>query len=263
MGRVAALPREIVGRCLTVWSTLRGTGAAVHGATDIFRTMPDYNFLATLLGTVFGFVAMVSNVYSAYWQRRSVMMAIEARGQENRPEAIPQSAWWINPSVIALFLLSCSLWGRYILSHVTRETSTTIRTVGTDISGSTDIFGHFLQIAITLSVDGNEIYSYFPQKVMAIAFHWPTDTDVDDTPELQKSPVYDIKKSTLTFYIKTADQKFINLLNGGTGINYALIILPTGVGGDSFTTMRQAKMEGAKILGAGSAGIITELHQLR
>jgi hypothetical protein len=58
--------------------------------------MSDYNFLATLLATIFGFVAMVSNVYSAYWQRRSAMMAIDAQGPENRPNVISQSAWWKN-----------------------------------------------------------------------------------------------------------------------------------------------------------------------
>jgi hypothetical protein len=67
----------------------------------------------------------------------------------------------------------------------------------------------------------------------------------------------DIRQGTLTFYIK-ADQHFIELYNAVSGINYAIIILPTGATADSFSTMRQAKLEGAKVFPAGSMGIAIE-----
>jgi hypothetical protein len=222
--------------------------------------MSDYNFLVTLLATIFGFVAMVINVYSAYWQRRSVLMAIEAQRPENRPNVILPSSWWKNPSVIALFLLSCFLWAPYILSRLSAPTQ--LHSVSMVLDGPADIFNQFLNVAITISMDGNEIYTYHPQKAMAIAFHWPIDRDVDDTEEIQKSQVLDIRDSPLTFYINP-DQKFIDSLNRGSGIFYSIIILPMGMSPNSFSTMRQAKMGGAKILPAGAGGISVQWRRVR
>jgi hypothetical protein len=64
-------------------------------------------------------------------------------------------------------------------------------------------------------------------------------------PDLQKSPIYDIKKTALTFYIKP-DKKFIDLFNRGASVNFAIVILPLGLDATSFSTMRQAKAAGAK-----------------
>jgi hypothetical protein len=97
---------------------------------------------------------------------------------------------------------------------------------------------------------------------MAIAFHWPTDKDVDDSEDIQKSQVLDIRNSPLTFYIHP-DRKFIDLLNQGSGINYAIIILPSDVPANGFSTMRQAKKEGAEVFPAGSGGISVQLRQVR
>jgi hypothetical protein len=85
---------------------------------------------------------------------------------------------------------------------------------------------------------------------------------VDDTEEIQKSQVLDIRKSRLEFYIRP-DQKFVSLLNQGSGVNYAIIILPTDMSATSFSTMRQAKKQGAEILVAGSGGISVQLQLVR
>jgi hypothetical protein len=215
--------------------------------------MFDYQFWFALAGTL-------GTLYAAYWQRKSVIMTMEAQRANNLDGTVQPLAWWKSPPFVALFILACSLWGPYILSRLSAPTQ--LHSVSMGLSGQADILDHFLNATITISMDGNEIHTYQPKKAMAVAFHWPTDKDVDDTEDIQKSQVLDIRNSPLAFYIHP-DQKFIDMLNRGAGINYAIIILPAGVSANGFSTMRQAKMEGAEILPAGAGGISVQLQRVR
>jgi hypothetical protein len=78
--------------------------------------MFDYQFWFPLLGTLSDAVAMLGTLYSAYWQRKATIMAIETQGIKNTYDKIQQPIWWQSPTVMALFILSCSLWGSIYLN---------------------------------------------------------------------------------------------------------------------------------------------------
>jgi hypothetical protein len=82
-------------------------------------------------------------------------------------------------------------------------------------------------------------------------FHWTTDRDADDVSDLHKSPAYDIRKDRLELFINT-DQKFINEYFLGAPTNYAVILLPQNQMPQNFSTLRQAKILGAKVIQLGA-----------
>jgi hypothetical protein len=226
----------------TAWNSLRGTGTVVYDPQDAFKTMFDYQFWLALLGTL-------GTLYSAYWQRRSAMMAIEAQGPKHR-RAAEAPTWWKSPSVIALFILVCALWGPFIVNRLSEEP--VLRNVTTGMDGVRDnSSGKLIAAALYITVDGNEIYKYAPMRIMAAGFHWKPDRDVDDVDDLQKSAVYDIRREAITFHINV-NQKFINEYNLGAPNNYALIVVPRDLTPQRFATLRQAKAAGAKVINLGS-----------
>jgi hypothetical protein len=106
--------------------------------------MLDYNFWLPLAGTL-------GTIYAAYWQRKAVIMAIEAQhATAITASNVPSIAWWKSPPFIALFLLSVSLWGPYILSQLSAPTR--LQGVGMAISGDADMFSHFLNATKALSL---------------------------------------------------------------------------------------------------------------
>jgi hypothetical protein len=140
--------------------------------------MFDYQFWFPIL-------ALLIAAYAANLQRKQTNLTIS---QALKPDGgVSPPSWWKSPAVIAVFILACLTWGPYILSQI--EPEVRLQSVGTEISGPADLLGRFINITLNVSLDGNEIYKYYPQKVMAVAYHWPIDKDIDDTQDLQKSPV--------------------------------------------------------------------------
>jgi hypothetical protein len=224
-----------------------------HDGRAHFWTMFDYQFWFPVLGLLIA-------GYAAFLQQKQVNLIIS---QTPKPDAAMLARpLWKSPIVIVMFILACLTWGPYVLTHFPTDKTTTIPNLGITIEGDADQFNRFLNATLSISIDGNQIYGYSPQKVMAVAFHWPTDRDIDDAQDLQKSQVLDIRKSSLTFYMNTS-QSFLDLVNKGSPIYYAIIILPTNISGDSFSTMRQVKIEGAKILEAGSGGVAVKWRRIR
>jgi hypothetical protein len=111
--------------------------------------------------------------------------------------------------------------------------------------------GKLISATAIISIDGSEIYRYNPMRVMGAVFHWTPDRDADDISDLQKSPAYDIRKDRLEFFINT-DQKFINEYLFGAPTNYAVILLPQNQMPQNFSTLRQAKILGAKVIQLGA-----------
>jgi hypothetical protein len=213
--------------------------------------MVDYQFWFPLVGTFSGVVAMLGTLYSAYWQRKAIMMATEAQGINNQRGKIQLPIWWKSPAVLALFILSCSLWGPYILSKVNEEDR--VRGNGgiqaATIDNST---GRFIDFTLYVSINGDDIYRYASSwRVMAVGFVWTIDRDLDDIQELQKSPVLEIRKDNMVFLFK-GDSKFVDQVSRGAPVNYGLIILPKNLPADAFKTLRQAKDLGAKVVSLGS-----------
>jgi hypothetical protein len=212
-----------------------------------------WQFWGPILGLLIAALALIPPYYTAFFQRNQPMIATESQVTESGRSDTTRSAWWKSPQVIAWFLLWCSLWGPFLYSKLYQDDP--ILRVGSTLSGTRDmISGRFLGAALAISIDGAAIYKYAPQKVMVVAFHWPTDRDIDDTENLQKSELLDIRKSGLLFHVPL-NQEFISLLSKGESSFYAVIILPPGITTDRFSTMRQAKAAGAKILDAGAGGI--------
>jgi hypothetical protein len=208
--------------------------------------MPDYQLLLSILG-------LLVMVYGAHHQRKQTNLMesqVLSRAARRRGE-IPRLIWWKSPAIWVLSILMILNWGPYILSTINNDLVIQNKTFGIS-SGTVDLGSHkFTDLGLRVTVDGNEIYKYSPWRVMAVAFIWTPDKDVNDVQELQKSTAFDIRKDEMVFLFK-GSPKLVDQFNKGAPINYAVIILPKNLTPDSFVTLRQAKELGARIFEIGS-----------
>jgi hypothetical protein len=208
--------------------------------------MFEYQFWLAILGVLIA-------AYTAYLQRKQIMMAIESASPNTGAKPPSSLVWWKSPAIILLFLLVCVNWGPFILSKIHEEDR--VRGGGgiraATIDNST---GKYVDFTLYVSINGEDIYQYsLSWRVIAAGFVWTVDIDHDDIQDIHKSASLEIRNEPMVFMIKT-DHKFVDQVNKGAPINYCLIILPKKVTPDSFKTLRQAKDLGAKVITMGSTG---------
>jgi hypothetical protein len=208
--------------------------------------MPDYQLALSILGLL----VMVYGVHHQRKQTKLMESQTLSRPARRRGET-PGLIWWKSPAIWTLFALMCLTWGPYLLSKSGEEQTIRDYAAGIRAGAINNNTGKPVDITFYVAVDGNEVYKYFPWRAMAVAFVWPTDRDLDDVQDLQKSPAYEIRKAKMEFWFKS-DNNIIDQLNKGAPVNYAIILLPRNVTATAFATLRQAKDLGAKIIEIGS-----------
>lgn len=97
--------------------------------------------------------------------------------------------------------------------------------------------------------DGNLLYRFrHSYKAGAVAFHYYGLLDINDTPGLQKSALYDIEHGPITMRIKP-DAQFIEAVNKGQrNTQYALLLVPKNVQMNQFAVLQQAKSLGVVVV---------------
>lgn len=90
------------------------------------------------------------------------------------------------------------------------------------------------------------------EKFLAIAFHYKGDVDFEDVSQLQKSAPYDVRVGAQVM-IFHYDEKFAaEWASGLRNTSYVLLIVPSTVRPEDFSTIRQALSKGARIAGGGA-----------
>jgi hypothetical protein len=89
------------------------------------------------------------------------------------------------------------------------------------------------------------------EKLLAIAFHYKGDVDINDVSELQKSALYDVRTGAQIMVFHYDDKFAAEFAAGIRNTNYFLFIVPSAFRPDGFSTVRQAFAQGARLAGAG------------
>jgi hypothetical protein len=103
---------------------------------------------------------------------------------------------------------------------------------------------------IGAEVRGDLLFDYRNKfKVAVVAYKWDGLIDINDAPNLQKSNLFDITNNReIRIKIKMNEEFVDELRKGHLMTNYSILLVPNGVTMDQFTTLRQAKALGIKVM---------------
>jgi hypothetical protein len=87
-------------------------------------------------------------------------------------------------------------------------------------------------------------------RLAAVAFRYYGNGDMKDSPNLQKSGLYDIENRMVTIFIHP-DRQFIQTMQNEARTFYYLLLVPNRVQIDQFATLRQAESLGVIIISSG------------
>jgi len=90
------------------------------------------------------------------------------------------------------------------------------------------------------------------QKFLDVAFHYKGEVDFEDVSELQKSALYDVRVGAQVMIFRYDEKFAAEWASGIKTTSYILLIVPSTVRPEDFSTIRQALSKGAKIVGGGS-----------
>jgi hypothetical protein len=104
------------------------------------------------------------------------------------------------------------------------------------------------QIHGRVIADGGLLQKYHGDyKLAAVAFFHIASVDAYDEEGLQKSSLYEIRDEPIEIAIPWSDTFRKMVLQGDTGTNYVLLLIPKGVSMPDFETLHQAEALGVKI----------------
>lgn len=202
----------------------------------------DFAFWLQLAVTVF------IGALGIYYQRRQVRLMTPAVTATVKPN------WWWRYWPIALMLvLAGSSW----IPYMTRPN---------DLPEWPDEPNKFiLKFAHSpgqceIAVNGERFWKYRDGfRLASGCFAYDGIGDVLDTPQLQTSKMYDIRKSPIEMRLEWGPG-FAGYLKQvhAVGINHALLLVPNGVDTGQFSTLRQARSMGVKIMSAGTSGGLSQ-----
>jgi hypothetical protein len=181
--------------------------------------------------------------YSAHLQRQQVNLM--TAGQNVLPGIPAGQSWWKSPTVIALFILVLLTWVPWLW---TTFVSPKFQPYVTIVSwGALNLPAGQLQITAAVTATKEN------EKLEAIAFHYKGDVDVMDAKDLQKSAMYDVRAGIQILVIHIDDKFTGEILSGMRNTSYILLIVPSSLRPEDFSTLREAFARGAILVG-GSVG---------
>jgi hypothetical protein len=186
--------------------------------------MPDFSIVIALVSLFVGFAGI-------YYQRRQTLMAEQQSVIRNR-----NYSWITSPAVLAMAALGIVAWVPAIM-WLLQGPNPRVLSWGGVLNVS--------PIALQITVDGSSLKWYVERyRLIAVAFHYFGEQDIDDVDGIQKSQPYDIRREPQVVMVRP-DSKFIaEILRGSVTTNYHLLLVPRGVNDKAFATLRQAKQLG-------------------
>jgi hypothetical protein len=189
------------------------------------------------LSTFIGLLALVATVYTAYLQRRQVLMMKAAAASGRRAtKNLPIQPWWRALTFLAVSFMAVLTWMPWIFSSYPQTMHVQ--------------YGNLPDGRLYISMEVPEDKP--GRKIIGVAFHYRGNVDVNDAGGLQKSKPYDYRKGTQFLSIEP-DQIFSDEVRRGlSGTNFAAFNVPEGITEDQFSTLRQAYKLGAKLIFSAS-----------
>jgi hypothetical protein len=202
-----------------------------------------------------GIVVGLSTIYFSWQQNRIFQRQNEIfAAQTGKPMPAGRSGrarlgrYW---PMLAMALLALLTWSAVGLYYYTRNQSGILEF--DDARRAADLSGGYGQIAGSscfMTVNSSLLLAMQDKYKLAIGcFISDGTTDILDAPEVQVSALYDIKDGDVTCRTNYSEafQKYYGLKHSN-GIMIAIFAVPNGVQSSSFTTLRQARAFGVKIL---------------
>ena len=180
--------------------------------------------------------------YTAHLQREQIK--IMKAGQESLPGLPRPAPWWRMSPVIAVFALALLTWVPWVWA--TWITPMSQPQVAVASWGLYDLTNRQLQMTVA-SARANK-----DQKFLDVAFHYKGEVDFEDVSELQKSALYDVRVGAQVMIFRYDEKFAAEWASGIKTTSYILLIVPSTVRPEDFSTIRQALSKGAKIVGGGS-----------
>jgi hypothetical protein len=210
----------------------------------------DYKFWLAL------FSSLGIGGYNIVLQRRQIALMSKAKPKKGAATE-PPSFWGSYGRYFVMLGFIGLAWAPYAIDliwsppHLTEFSYMTIWGPNSPPGQQPTIGGLKTLLAVA---NGRTLTSYSANyKLAAIAFHYYGMSDVDDVSTLQKSNLYDIKdQEAINILIPVTDVFREEMAHAGWGTNYGLLLVPNGVSMDQFSTIRQAKALGVKVMQTSS-----------
>lgn len=190
-----------------------------------------YNLIIPLIATAL-------TGWNAYYAREAVLLMRASAVSPRKRAEMAAKSWWKTPQVAILLVLVLLTWVPFVYGLVRPS----------DISEFED------QYAWGTLTNGK---SYFTvglkstkpdRKLILVALHYHGLGDIKDQPGIQKSLPYDYTAGLLTLIVDP-DQRFRSETAAGEkGVTLLLLEVPSTVGRDQFSTVRQAISVGGKLV---------------
>jgi hypothetical protein len=188
------------------------------------------------LNSFVGGLALLVAAYTAYLTRQQVQMLKAGTASRNSPNRGGVQQWWRAPSVLAVALLAVITWVPWLYGLSQRPSFGPGRfEYGSLPDGR-------LFIAQEIQEDRPD------RKIIAIAFHYYGNVDINDAPGLQKSKPFDFRKGVQLMIIEPDEAFKDEVKRGMSGTNFMTLDIPAGVTEDQFSTLRQAYKLGARLM---------------
>lgn len=196
--------------------------------------------------------------YGTYLQKKQLQLMLRAKGKKG---VAPSPGFWrSNGQLVVMFVCAAIAWVPYVISRDQPQPTTLqymlkwgpVAPPGVDENANSIPVGLLKYVKVVAR--GHELLPYKDKyRVGAVSFHYLGTTDVDDVDNLQKSNLYDIRDDAIELYIPVNEAFRQEIAHGGSGhTNYHLLVVPKERSMGDFTTMRQAKALGAKVVSIGS-----------
>jgi hypothetical protein len=196
--------------------------------------------------------------YQTYLTRKQLTLQTESMGKNRKQKTNIVVPWrhLYGPPLI-MVLLAAASWIPYLLSANGQ----------TQPNASNNPPSHLFQWGpltsparaedikvLLVKVHGSDFKQYAgTYKLAGLAFHYSGEGNILDLQKLQKSALYEIENQDMEIFIPL-DQDFITTMQHAIGTNYRLLLVPSGVSMDQFSTLRQAALLGIKQTDMASGG---------
>jgi hypothetical protein len=166
---------------------------------------------------------------------------------------LPSIKLWKLPSIWVLCLLSILAWTPWVLNEIKQKPVHTFVNYGPYQSESNIPENpQYKKLIMHIQFSGDSFVDQYKEyRVLGVAFHDLGGKDQADISNLQKSELHDVTPGQYNLLI-AADAEFLSETNAGAkGTIYELVFLPSSSASAGFTTLRQARTMGGKILTLG------------